>query len=129
MPRHVSRWKEASGRQLLLAAWACLLLRSGPVPAQNPPGAQEQELRRQLQAERAALKALTYQADMRKADQLVEREDWSGLRTVLEKYRPPMGETDLRSWEWHFLDGLARKGLGIANGQKPTPHLAGGLTP
>src|SRR5262249_20460107 len=81
----------------------------GPAAAQNQPGPQEAELRRQLQIERAARKSLTYQADMRKASQLVEVEEWPALRALLDGYRPAAGETDLRSWEWHFLDSLARK--------------------
>src|SRR5262249_8052677 len=96
-------------RGLFLGTWACLLLGPAPTPAQDQPGAQEKELRRQLQAERAARKALTYQADMRRAAQLAEAEGWSALRTVLDQYRPAAGETDLRAWEWHFLSSLALK--------------------
>jgi WD40 repeat protein len=59
--------------------------------------------------ERAARKALTYQADMRRAAQLAEAEEWSSLGTLLDQYRPAPGETDLRAWEWHFLDSLLRK--------------------
>jgi WD40 repeat protein len=109
MLRPACHWKKALGGALLLGTWTCLLLGPGPAPAQNQPSAQEQELRRQLQAERAARKALTYQADMRKAAQLAEAEQWSALRGVLDEYRPPAGETDLRSWEWHFLNSLALK--------------------
>src|ERR1700688_3989753 len=93
----------------LFAASACLLLGLGPARAQNQPSPQEQELRRQLEIERAARKALTYQADMRKAAQLAEAEEWSPLVTLLNQYRPAAGEADLRSWEWHFLESLARK--------------------
>jgi WD40 repeat protein len=97
----------------MLATGHCLLLASRPAEvnaqAQNPPSAQEQELLRQLQAERAARKALTYQADMRKAALLAEAEDWSSLRTCLDQYQPASGETDPRAWEWHFLDSLHKK--------------------
>ena len=51
----------------------------------------------------------TYQIDMRKAAQLAEAEEWSALSTLLNGYRPAAGEADLRNWEWHFLDSLARK--------------------
>jgi WD40 repeat protein len=66
-------------------------------------------LRRQLEIERAARKALTYQVDMRKAAQLAELEDWPGLAAILNQYQPAPGAVDLRSWEWHFLDSLVRK--------------------
>jgi hypothetical protein len=95
------------GGRAYLAASACLLL--GLVPAQDQPSPQEQELRRQLQTERAALKALSYQADMRKAAQLAEAEEWPRLRTLLDQYRAAPGEAALRFWEWHFLDSLLRK--------------------
>src|SRR5437879_4174215 len=85
---------------LLLAAWTCWRLGPGLALAQDQPSSQVEELRRQLQIERAARKALTYQADMRKAAQLAETEAWSALRSVLDGYRPAVGETDLRSWEW-----------------------------
>lgn len=96
-------------RFALLIPLACLLLMREPAFAQNPPGSQEEELRRQLLVERAARKALTYQADMRKAAQLAESEQWSALQPLLEGYRPAAGETDLRGWEWHFLHSLLRK--------------------
>src|SRR5438876_11450764 len=100
---HAHKRRNPLRRRLLLAAWACVLLRPVPGLAQNPPNLEVEELRRQLQVERAARKAQTYQADMRKAARLAEAENWSALRAVLEEYRPPAGETDLRSWEWHFL--------------------------
>jgi WD40 repeat protein len=46
---------------------------------------------------------------MRKAGRLAEVEGWSALRAVLDGYQPAAGETDLRSWEWHYLDSLSRK--------------------
>ncbi|MFI5461059.1 MAG: WD40 repeat domain-containing protein [Isosphaerales bacterium] len=109
MTRHTYKRRRSLGGRVLLTALACLLLGPGLAPAQNQPSPQEQELRRQLEIERAARKALTYHADMRKAAQLAEAEEWSPLVTLLNQYRPAAGETDLRSWEWHFLDGLARK--------------------
>ena len=66
-------------------------------------------MRRQLEIERAARKALSYQADMRKAAALAESEDWNALRALLNSYRPANGAVDLRKWEWHFLDSIARK--------------------
>jgi WD40 repeat protein len=66
-------------------------------------------LRRQLRLERIARKVLSYQADMRRAAQLAEAEEWPGLHTLLDQYRPADGETDVRSWEWHFLDSVLRK--------------------
>src|SRR5271166_5445304 len=88
-----------SGR-LLMAFWIGLLLGPAPAPAQDRPSLEEQELRRQLAIERAARKALSYGADMRKAAQLVEGEQWEALRAILDEYRPGGGETDLREWEW-----------------------------
>jgi WD40 repeat protein len=61
------------------------------------------------QAERSVRKALAYEADLRKAAQLAEAERWPALRALLEEYRPTAGEPDLRGWEWHYLDCLARK--------------------
>ncbi len=56
------------------------LLGTVPVPAQDQPNARVEEFRRQLQAERAARKSLTYQEDMRKAARLAEAGDWRALR-------------------------------------------------
>src|SRR5437016_4458308 len=109
MLRHAYKRRNALGGRLLLAAWTCLLLAPGLALAQNQPSPQVEELRRQLQLERAARKSLAYQADMRKAAQLAETEEWSALRAVLDGHRPAAGETDVRTWEWHFLDSLARK--------------------
>jgi WD40 repeat protein len=109
MLRDAYKRRNALGVRLLLAAWTCLLLWQGPARAQNQPSPQEEELRRQLQIERAARKALTYQADMRKAAGLAESEEWSSLLALLDGYRPAAGETDQRSWEWHFLRSLAMK--------------------
>jgi WD40 repeat protein len=94
---------------MLLVFSTCVLLGAEPAPAQQQPSPQEQELRRQLEIERAARKALTYQADMRKAAQLAETEGWQQLAALLEQYQPAAGAVDLRSWEWHFLDSLFRK--------------------
>lgn len=30
------------------------------------------------------------------------------VREILDRQRPAAGESDLRGWEWHFLDGLVR---------------------
>jgi WD40 repeat protein len=109
MVRPACKTPRTLARRLLLVASACLVLGPRPAPAQNQPSPQEQELRRQLEIERAARKALTYQADMRRAAQLAEAEDWSAVATLLHQYRPAAGAADLRSWEWHFLDCLARK--------------------
>jgi WD40 repeat protein len=97
------------GRHTALATWLCLLTSVGATFAQDQATPQEQELRRQLQIERAARKSLTYQADMRQAALLAEARDWSSLVTLLDTYRPAKGETDFRAWEWHFLDSLSKK--------------------
>jgi WD40 repeat protein len=93
----------------LLAAFILALFLQSQLGAQDKPADQLEELRRQLQAERAARKALTYQADMRKAAQLVEGEHWVALQALLKSYEPQPGENDPRSWEWHFLQSLVRK--------------------
>jgi hypothetical protein len=93
------RLQTTPGRCRWLVIWTCLILATRPAPAQNQPNAQVEELRRQLQAERAARKSLTYQADMRKAGRFAEVEDWSALRAVLDSYQPAECETDLRRWE------------------------------
>ena len=72
MIRHTDERRNALGGRLLLASLACVLLRSVPGLAQDPPNREVEELRRQLQLERAARKALTYRADMRKAAQLAD---------------------------------------------------------
>ena len=75
MTRRSDQRKRSPGRRMLLAT-ACLLLGSGPLPAEGQPSPREQELRRQLEIERAARKTLMYQADMRQAAQLAEAEEW-----------------------------------------------------
>ncbi len=79
-----------------------------PPRAQDRPSPEEQELPGSSPSNGGG-KALTYAADMRKAAQLVEGEQWDALRAILDEYRPSGGETDLREWEWHFLNALARK--------------------
>jgi WD40 repeat protein len=134
MSPYAHRWNNALAKALFLGTCTGLFLGARPASSQNQPtfvgqafqpdgsnpapvppraltqpGTQEQELRRQLQAERAARQALTYQADMRRAAQLAEVEDWPDLRALLDQYRPPAGAPDLRAWEWQFLNSIARK--------------------
>ena len=72
MKRETRRRKCSLGARILTTSAICLLLPFCPTPTRAQPTPQEQELRRQLEIERAARKALTYQADMRKAAQLAE---------------------------------------------------------
>jgi WD40 repeat protein len=109
MGLHGEPLKTGRGGWRWLAIGIGLLLLTGPATAQDQPKSEVEELRRQLQAERAARKALTYQADMRKAGRLAEVEDWPGLRAVLDVHQPAAGEPDPRSWEWRFLDSVWRK--------------------
>ena len=82
MQRRTSRWRDARAGIWLLAIGFCLHHAPGWATAQNQGTPQEAELRRQLQVERAARLTLTYQADMRKAAQLAEIEEWQPLGAV-----------------------------------------------
>jgi hypothetical protein len=66
MPRHADKRRYSPGGGLVLAVYTCLLLPPGPALAlalaQDQPNPQIEELRRQLQIERAARKSLTYQS-------------------------------------------------------------------
>jgi WD40 repeat protein len=109
MQRRTSRWRDARAGIWLLAIGFCLHHAPGWATAQNQGTPQEAELRRQLQVERAARLTLTYQADMRKAAQLAEIEEWQPLGAILNQYEPAAGDTDVRDWEWHFLQSLVKK--------------------
>jgi WD40 repeat protein len=109
MPRAKVYPGNALPHYVMAACLACVLFGQDPAAAQDKPSAAEQELRRQLLLERAARKSLTYQADMRKAALLAESQNWRAVSELLDQYRPAAGESDLRSWEWHFLESLVKK--------------------
>lgn len=49
-----------------------------------------------------------YITDINNANQALEKGDWAGVRSVLERTRPRAGEDDLRGWEWRYLWGVSR---------------------
>ena len=50
-----------------------------------------------------------YRKDMRKAAKFAEDEQLTPLADLLEKWRPGEGQGDVREWEWHYLNALARR--------------------
>ena len=53
--------------------------------------------------------ALDYPSDMRKAAKFAEIEDFPRVRELLDKWRPGPQETDVRRWEWYYLQALAAR--------------------
>jgi WD40 repeat protein len=49
-----------------------------------------------------------YLKAVRASGLLAEREQTRELRLALEPFRAKAGQPDIRNWEWHFLDALAR---------------------
>ncbi len=94
---------------LLMAFWIGLLLGPAPAPAQDRPSQEEQELRRQLAIERSAAKPSPTRRTCARRPNWSRGSSGTALRAILDEYRPGGGETDLREWEWHFLNALARK--------------------
>jgi WD40 repeat protein len=63
--------------------------------------------------------ARAYRAYLLKAQKALEENDLQQLRRVLDDYRVPAGEPDPRSWEWTYLEGMAR----AAERAQPRPRL------
>jgi tRNA A-37 threonylcarbamoyl transferase component Bud32 len=49
-----------------------------------------------------------YVAEINNANQALEKEDWAGIRKLLDRTRPKPGEKDLRAWEWRYLWGVSQ---------------------
>jgi eukaryotic-like serine/threonine-protein kinase len=74
--------------------------------------AQEQALSAQRRAEQSEADArrLLYVSDMGLAAQAVRDGDVRQLNMLLSRHRPERGQPDRRSFEWHYLRGLAHVG-------------------
>jgi WD40 repeat protein/serine/threonine protein kinase len=59
-----------------------------------------------LQATQAELRSTLYAAHMNLAQHTWETGSIGQVRELLEQHRPKAGETDLRGFEWHYLDRL-----------------------
>jgi WD40 repeat protein len=90
-----------------------------------------QRFAEQKRAEVAALtdtaRAIRYDADIQLAAAAWESEDVQHLVGILERLRPPVGERDLRGFEWYYLWRVWQSGrrLSLGNpaapGEKATP--------
>jgi WD40 repeat protein len=56
------------------------------------------------------LRRFLYAADMRLAHELWEMGEADRVREILAKYEPRAGQEDLRSFVWHYLQGLCEPG-------------------
>lgn len=72
----------------------------------------ERETSRKSQRETAEyaehLRTRVYAGDIRLAHALWQRGETAACRATLDRYQPLDDETDLRGWEWHYLDALLR---------------------
>src|SRR5262249_5128061 len=70
-----------------------------------------QALNEQLRATQAQLRSTLYAADMNLAHNAWEDSAIGRVLELLERHRPKPGETDLRGFEWYYLDGLCHADL------------------
>jgi WD40 repeat protein/serine/threonine protein kinase len=70
-----------------------------------------QALNEQLRATQDKLRSRTYAAEINLAQHAFEAGVSRRTRDLLEKHRPRVGETDLRGFEWNYLDRLCHQDL------------------
>ncbi len=75
---------------------------------------QESELRQSAEAR-------AYASDMTLAWQALERSDLGQARSLIDRYRPPLGENDFRGWEWRYVWNRTRSDNLFDLCQRPTP--------
>jgi WD40 repeat protein len=68
-------------------------------------------LNEKLQAKEAQLQRTLYAAHMNLAQHVWDAGGIERVRELLELHRPKAGETDLRHFEWHYLNRLCHAGL------------------
>jgi WD40 repeat protein len=112
------RRKPAAAALLAVSAAALLALVAGGLVFgvwQGRVAREERRLREQAQtAERTALvrenamRHLLYLAQMRQAQQAWEAADLDRAAKLLAHWQPHAGLSDLRGWEWYYVDGLCR---------------------
>jgi WD40 repeat protein len=70
----------------------------------------EKEREREREEDRAERdRAARYEADMRKAGQLAESEDYEALSRLLKVWEPAPKAHDYRRWEWRYLRAVAAR--------------------
>jgi WD40 repeat protein/serine/threonine protein kinase len=70
-----------------------------------------QALNKKLQATQAQLQRTLYAAHMNLAQHALDAGGVERVLELLEQYRPKRGESDLRGFEWHYLDCLCHSDL------------------
>jgi WD40 repeat protein/predicted Ser/Thr protein kinase len=61
--------------------------------------------------EQGRKRRLEYLEDMAQASQAWEGYNIAKMRRLLDRYRPQPGMTDLRRWEWYYLNALSKRHL------------------
>ena len=83
-------------------------------------------LNEKLQATQAQLRSTLYAAHMNLAQHRLgcERSGAERVRELLEEHRPKAGETDLRGFEWYYLDRLCHADLLTLKGHTGSHSVA-----
>jgi WD40 repeat protein len=90
-----TRWRTATFLAAVVTGWAVAVAAEPPEkPAAEP--------------ERDRTQAALYLADMRRAFEAAQADDYGKVRELLERHRPKEGAADLRAWEWYYLQNVCR---------------------
>src|SRR5262249_30617564 len=63
---------------------------------------------KKLRETQEQLRCALYEANINRAQHAWDAGGVEQVRALLERHRPKMGETDLRNFEWHYLNRLSR---------------------
>ena len=84
-----------------------------------------QQQRDEVRALNDRLQRTLYASDMNLAQHAWEAGDIRRVRELLERHRPNPGESDLRHFEWHYLNRLCHQELLTLDGRSgPADHVA-----